>query len=101
LQKYIIPIQVVFGFILYFLGGWPWVVWGIFARIVIVFHCTWFVNSATHKFGYKTYQVGDNSTNCWWVALLTYGEGCGITIIMLFNILLVMVYSGGKLILHG
>lgn len=75
LQKYFIPIQVVFGFLLYFIGGWPFVVWGIFARIVIVFHCTWFVNSATHKFGYQTYDCKDRSTNCWWVAVLTYGEG--------------------------
>ncbi|MDY6902231.1 MAG: fatty acid desaturase, partial [Cyanobacteriota bacterium] len=51
------------------------VVWGIFVRLIFVWHCTWFVNSATHKFGYKTYDAGDHSTNCWWVALLTYGEG--------------------------
>ena len=50
-------------------------VWGVFMRIVVVFHCTWLVNSATHKFGYRTYESGDRSTNCWWVALLTYGEG--------------------------
>jgi stearoyl-CoA desaturase (delta-9 desaturase) len=75
LQNYFIPIQVVLGLILYFLGGWPFVVWGIFVRVVAVFHCTWFVNSATHKFGYRTYESEDRSTNCWWVALLTYGEG--------------------------
>lgn len=75
LQKYFIPIQVVLGLILYALGGWPFVVWGIFVRVVAVFHCTWFVNSATHKFGYRTYDSEDRSTNCWWVALLTYGEG--------------------------
>jgi len=74
-QNYFIPIQFAFGLLLYFLGGWPFVVWGVFARIVIVFHCTWFVNSATHKFGYSTYDAGDHSTNCWWVAVLTYGEG--------------------------
>lgn len=75
LQAYFIPIQVALGLLLYFLGGWPFVVWGIFVRLVVVFHCTWFVNSATHKFGYQTYDAGDRSTNCWWVALLTYGEG--------------------------
>ncbi len=74
-QKFFIPIQIVLGVILYLLGGWPFVVWGIFVRIVAVFHCTWFVNSATHKFGYQTYESGDRSTNCWWVALVTYGEG--------------------------
>lgn len=75
LQKYFIPIQVGLGIVLYLLGGWPFVLWGIFVRLVAVYHCTWLVNSATHKFGYRTYESGDLSTNCWWVALLVYGEG--------------------------
>ena len=70
-----IPIQLILAAILYYFGGLPWVVWGVFVRLVVVFHCTWFVNSATHKFGYKTYDSGDTSLNCWWVALLTFGEG--------------------------
>jgi stearoyl-CoA desaturase (delta-9 desaturase) len=74
-NTYFILIQVGLGLILFAIGGWPFVVWGIFVRIVVVFHCTWLVNSATHMFGYKSYDVGDRSTNCWWVALLTYGEG--------------------------
>lgn len=74
-EKYFIPIQVVLGLILYWWGGWPLVVWGIFFRLVWVFHVTWFVNSATHKFGYKSYESNDNSRNCWWVALLAFGEG--------------------------
>ncbi|MFB2837292.1 acyl-CoA desaturase [Floridanema evergladense] len=74
-QKYFVLIQVILGIGLYLLGGWPFVVWGIFVRLFAVFHCTWFVNSATHKFGYRTYESGDRSTNCWWVALVTYGEG--------------------------
>ncbi len=75
LETYFLPIQITLAVILYLLGGWPFVVWGIFVRLVLVYHCTWFVNSATHKFGYRTYDAGDRSTNCWWVALLTYGEG--------------------------
>jgi len=75
MQKYFIPIQVVLGLILFAIGGWSWVIWGIFVRLVLVFHVTWFVNSATHKFGYKSHESNDNSTNCWWVALLTFGEG--------------------------
>ena len=50
-------------------------IWGIFVRLVVVFHCTWLVNSATHKFGYKSHKSDDDSRNCWWVALLTFGEG--------------------------
>jgi stearoyl-CoA desaturase (delta-9 desaturase) len=75
LQNYFVPLQVVLGLLLYAIGGWSFVVWGIFLRLVVVFHCTWFVNSATHKFGYRTYESNDCSKNCWWVALLTYGEG--------------------------
>jgi len=74
-QKYFIPIQVVLGLLLFYLGGVSFVVWGVFVRLVLVFHSTWFVNSATHKFGYKTHESNDNSRNCWWVALLTFGEG--------------------------
>ena len=74
-QNYFIAIQVVLGLLLYALGGWPFVVWGIFVRLVLVFHCTWLVNSATHKFGYQSHESQDNSRNCWWVALMTYGEG--------------------------
>lgn len=66
---------ILLGIGLYALGGWPFVTWGIFVRLVLVYHCTWFVNSATHVWGYQTYQSDDKSTNLWWVALLTYGEG--------------------------
>lgn len=61
--------------LLYVWGGWPFVVWGICVRLVLVYHSTWLVNSATHVWGYKTYASNDDSTNLWWVALLTYGEG--------------------------
>ncbi|TVQ46087.1 MAG: acyl-CoA desaturase [Gloeocapsa sp. DLM2.Bin57] len=74
-QNFFIPIQVVLGLVLYYLGGWSFVIWVIFVRLVLVFHCTWFVNSATHKFGYRSHDSGDDSRNCWWVAVLTYGEG--------------------------
>ena len=74
-QNYFVLIQVALGVLLLCLGGWSWVVWGIFVRLVLVFHSTWLVNSATHKFGYQSYESNDNSKNCWWVALLTFGEG--------------------------
>ncbi|MEO0539970.1 MAG: fatty acid desaturase [Cyanobacteria bacterium P01_A01_bin.105] len=74
-ERFFFPLQIALAGLLYWLGGWPFVVWGVFVRLVLVYHCTWFVNSATHKFGYRTYDAGDHSTNCWWVALVTYGEG--------------------------
>ncbi|MFZ4667161.1 MAG: acyl-CoA desaturase [Prochlorotrichaceae cyanobacterium] len=74
-ETYFLAMQIPLGIVLYLWGGWSFVLWGIFARLVIVYHCTWFVNSATHKFGYRTHETDDRSRNCWWVALLTYGEG--------------------------
>jgi fatty-acid desaturase len=60
---------------LYALGGLPWVVWGIGVRTVFTYHATWFVNSASHLWGYRTYETGEGSRNNWWVALITWGEG--------------------------
>lgn len=74
-HKHYIGLQVVLALILYALGGMPFVVWGIFVRLFVGFHSTCFVNSACHKFGYRNSEVGDRSTNCWWVAVLTFGEG--------------------------
>ena len=55
--------------------GLSWVVWGVFVRTAVLYHATWLVNSATHYWGYRTYTTRDDSTNLWWVALLTLGEG--------------------------
>jgi len=60
---------------LYFWGGLSFLVWGISVRMVFLYHSTWFVNSATHKWGYQTFKVNDNSRNLWWVSLLAFGEG--------------------------
>lgn len=69
------PIQVAFAGMLLAIGGWPFVVWAVFGRLVFAYHTTWLVNSATHMFGYRTYKTTDRSTNSWWVALLSFGEG--------------------------
>jgi fatty-acid desaturase len=61
--------------------GWDWhtgmsfLIWGLFVRLVYVYHITWFVNSATHIWGYRSYETNDNSRNLWWVGLLAFGEG--------------------------
>jgi stearoyl-CoA desaturase (delta-9 desaturase) len=75
LDKYFFQIQVAFAVVLFLIGGLPFLFWGSFVRLVLVYHTTWLVNSATHKFGYRTFESADRSTNCWWVALLAYGEG--------------------------
>jgi len=49
--------------------------WGIFLRTVIGLHATWLVNSATHMWGSRRFATRDDSRNCFWVAILTFGEG--------------------------
>jgi stearoyl-CoA desaturase (delta-9 desaturase) len=49
--------------------------WGTVLRTTIGFHVTWLVNSATHLWGARRFNTHDGSTNNWWVALLTGGEG--------------------------
>lgn len=73
-RNYIV-LQGVLAVLLYGLGGMPFVVWGIFVRLFVGFHSTCCVNSVCHLFGYRPHVVEDSSTNSWWVALLTFGEG--------------------------
>jgi stearoyl-CoA desaturase (delta-9 desaturase) len=56
-------------------AGASMLVWGVFARTVIVWHITWSVNSVTHMWGYRSYETQESSRNNWIVALLSNGEG--------------------------
>ena len=75
LDRYFFVFPLLLGAALYAIGGMPFLVWGFFVRSVLVLHTTWLVNSATHVWGYRSHETRDSSTNLWWVALLTYGEG--------------------------
>jgi stearoyl-CoA desaturase (delta-9 desaturase) len=75
LQYLNIPLQVALALGLFAFGGWSWVIWGIFVRLAVSYHTTWLVNSAAHMLGYRTFATPDQSTNCWWVALISWGEG--------------------------
>jgi stearoyl-CoA desaturase (delta-9 desaturase) len=63
----------------YLAGGsylaWSFLLWGMFVRLLFVLHATWFVNSASHIWGYRNYATTDQSRNNWWVAIISYGEG--------------------------
>jgi len=61
--------------LLYAIGGLPWLVWGGFVRIAALYHVTWFVNSASHVWGFQSFKTGDISMNNPAVALLAFGEG--------------------------
>ena len=71
---YLVPIALSI-LLLFAIGGWSMVVWGVFARVVVGWHTTWFVNSLSHIYGKRPHDTGDLSTNNWFVAILTFGEG--------------------------
>ncbi len=75
LDRFHLLFPLLLGVALYLVGGMPWLVWGGFVRTVFLLHTTWFVNSATHLWGYRSHPTKDHSTNLWWVGLLAYGEG--------------------------
>lgn len=73
-KVYYLPL-VVSGVVLFLIGGWTMVLWGVFARVVFGWHSTWLVNSATHTWGAREFETKDDSTNNAWIAILTFGEG--------------------------
>jgi len=81
LNRHFLLLQLPLAVVLWWLGestgagGLALVLWGIPLRLMVVYHCTWMVNSATHRWGYVSYASHDQSKNNWWVALLTFGEG--------------------------
>ena len=83
LDRWFLLLQIPLGLGLYWFGeaaqvhggGIGLVLWAIPLRLVVVYHVTWLVNSATHAFGYRNFDCPDLSRNCWWVALLSFGEG--------------------------
>ncbi|KAI3893482.1 hypothetical protein MKX03_022810 [Papaver bracteatum] len=75
LQKTYVVHPIILGVILYWFGGFPFIVWGMGVRIVWVYHITWLVNSACHVWGNQDWNTKDLSRNNWWVALLAFGEG--------------------------
>ncbi len=75
LNRYFIVLQIPLAALLYLLGGWSWIIYGILVRAVLLWHSTWLINSVTHMWGDRRFEVADNSRNLWWAAILTYGEG--------------------------
>jgi len=73
-KYFYIPI-IVSAVLLYAVGGWGMVFWGVVVRVIFGWHTTWFVNSLAHLFGKRRFETHDDSTNNWFVALLTFGEG--------------------------
>ena len=75
LERFYYVTPIVAGVLLFVIGGWQMVLWGIFLRTVFGWHCTWLVNSATHLWGGRRFETRDDSRNNGLIASLTFGEG--------------------------
>ena len=55
-------------------GGLTALLWGGFVRIFLQHHVTWSINSVCHFFGRRRFDIEDESTNVFWLALPSLGE---------------------------
>lgn len=75
LDRFEIVPAVILGLATLLLGGWSCFVVGFCWSTVLLYHCTFFINSLAHGHGSRRYVTGDDSRNNWWLALITMGEG--------------------------
>ncbi len=59
----------------FLLLGWSGLFWGFFLSTVVLYHCTFSINSLAHLWGTRRYQTMDGSRNNFLLALITGGEG--------------------------
>jgi len=75
LNRYHLVPPVLLAAILFWAGGWGMLVWGFFVSTVLLWHCSFLINSLSHVFGRRRYATADTSRNSLLLALLTLGEG--------------------------
>jgi stearoyl-CoA desaturase (delta-9 desaturase) len=56
------------------IGGLTGLLWGGGARIFLLHHATFSINSLCHFFGRRPFRTGDESRNLAWLAPITFGE---------------------------
>jgi len=66
---------VVFAALILLTYGAAAFVWGYVVSTLLLYHCTFAINSLAHIFGTRRFETPDHSRNNWLLALLTFGEG--------------------------
>lgn len=56
-------------------GVWGGMMFGGLARIFLANQAAWCVGSICHRYGSRPFVTHDHSTNNWFIAVLTFGEG--------------------------
>jgi sn-1 stearoyl-lipid 9-desaturase len=69
--------QAPLAMLLYVLGGWPWVIWGVCVRVTVGVTAHWFVGYLCHTIGPQNWLVDDGAVQAHdvpWAAILSMGE---------------------------
>jgi len=66
---------VAYAAVLVSLFGWAAFFWSYVVATVLLYHCTFSINSIAHMVGTRRFDTPDHSRNNWWLALITFGEG--------------------------
>ena len=69
--------QIPVALVLYWLGGWSWVVWGVVVRVAVCFTMHWYIAHVAHRRGPQDWIVDDAAVqgyNIAWLAIPTMGE---------------------------
>jgi stearoyl-CoA desaturase (delta-9 desaturase) len=75
LNKYHRVPAILFGAAVFAVGGYPAFLWGFVLSTVLLWHCTFSINSLAHLWGSRPFETGDQSRNNFFLALITLGEG--------------------------
>lgn len=69
--------QIPIALLLFLIGGWSWVVWGVVVRVAVCFTMHWYIAHVAHRRGHQDWFVEDAAVqgyNIGWLAIPTMGE---------------------------
>lgn len=69
--------QIPLGLVLFAIGGWGWVAWGICGRVTVSIFGHWIIGYFAHNRGHRDWQVEGAAVqghNVRWFGLITFGE---------------------------
>jgi stearoyl-CoA desaturase (delta-9 desaturase) len=75
LDKFHLVPTILYAIAIYYVGGYPALVWGYLVATVVLYHGTFLINSLAHIWGTRRFATPDESRNNFWLALVTMGEG--------------------------
>jgi stearoyl-CoA desaturase (delta-9 desaturase) len=73
-KLWVLP-PLILGVAVWAIWGWSGLLIGFFLSTAVLWHGTFTINSLSHMLGTQRYDAKDASTNNWYLAIITMGEG--------------------------